>query len=72
MEWLTIKKKSADAIIDMGMWSKEKDAEKTVNRGVFDKKSSIMCNFYAKCFVAQNKYITFEPRNNYTTKIWIR
>ena len=50
---------NADAIIDIGMWSKGKNAEKTVNSGIFDIESLILRNFYTKGFVIQNKDITF-------------
>ena len=50
---------NADVIIDIGMWNRGKDDEKTVNSGGFDGKTSILCKFYAKRFVVQNKHITF-------------
>ena len=50
---------NADAIIDIGMWNKGKDAEKTVNSDSFDRKMSVLRKFYIKCFVVQNKHITF-------------
>ena len=55
---MIFRKKNADAIISIGMWSKEYDAEKTVNSGIFDRKQPFLCGFYAQCFVVQNKYIT--------------
>ena len=50
---------NADAIIDIGMLNKGRDDEKTVNSGGFDRKTSVLCKFYAKRFVVQNKHITF-------------
>lgn len=35
-----------------------------VNSGSFDGKTSILCKFYAKRFVVQNKHITFELRSS--------
>ena len=50
---------NADAIIDIGMWCKKKDIEKTMNSGDFDRKSPFLCRFYTKSFVVQNKHIIF-------------
>ena len=60
-EWdnYDLSQENADAIISIGMWSKEYDAEKTVNSGIFDRKLPFLCWFYAYCFVVQNKHITF-------------
>ena len=41
-----------------------KDAEKAVNSGGFDRKSLVLCKYYAKSFAVQNKHITFEPRSS--------
>ena len=38
---------NADAIIDIDMWNKGKDAEKTVNSGVFDK-NRLTCVFFTQ------------------------
>ena len=60
-EWdnYDLSQENSNAIIDIGMWNKGKDAEKTVNSGGFDRKTSALCKFYAKCFGVQNKHITF-------------
>ena len=41
-----------------------KDVGKALNSGLFDKKSPILCDFYAKSFASQNKFITFELRSS--------
>ena len=54
-----LSQENADAIVDIGMWNKGKDAEKTVKSSGFDGKTPTLCKFYAKRFVVQNKHITF-------------
>ena len=62
---------NADVIIDIGMCSKEKAAEKTVNCGVFEGESLILRIFYTKILLFRINTLPLW-RNFNANGIWIR